>query len=1085
MQPVSQTVESGCAAVFSAPATSSTGGIVTYQWYWNGIGIIGAIDPTYVVYDSSASNNGTYLCVATDSNGSATSGNATLDVVSSSDPGRLINISSRALSGNGANQLIAGYVVGGSGTSGSEAVLIRASGPALAGFGVSGALPDPELTLNAPTGVLAINSGWGGNPEIASVASSVGAFAWNLSSIDSALVETLSGGPYTAQVTGASGDTGVALAEVYDATPSGSYTFSSPRLINISTRGQVGTGADIIISGFVIGGSTSKSVLIRASGPALSTFGIPGYLPDPELSLYRSNGDGTNTLLQTNTGWGGNPQISAAAGSAGAFSWGSYATPDSAILVTLSPGAYTAEVFGAVGDTGVALVEIYDVDDNGPVAPIVPSGQTTIYFASLHPTTSAVSSTASGYATILLDSNTNTATISISFSNLSTTETGAHLTVGDSGSGGNIVLDFPIGQVGPEVWAFPAAGPYSSLDLINALTNGQLSVEIDSSTFPGGELQGGFSQTSGTQVFVPPSAPPALAATALTAPTQTDAARLLTQATFGVTSADVNAVMSSGINAWIANQMALPATSLDAGLIADAAAFPDPQNPAPNTPYAYTTIFNLDAAWWKIVSTAPDQLRQRVAFALSEIFVIGNMCEINGVSEGEADYYDTLVNDAFGNFRQLLDDVTLNPVMGTWLSMIENPKANPVTGTNPDENYAREVQQLFTIGLVQLQPDGTIMLDSTGEPIPTYNQTTITETAKVFTGWAFAISDPSATDMGSFTANAPSSSFNPPGTPSPWLVPMRYFDAFHDKTQKSVVSLQQVPLSEAQPTVIPANQSGPQDLKLMLDTLFNHPNTGPFICRQLIQKLVTSNPSPGYVYRVAQVFANDGTGVRGNLAAVITAILTDYEARSPNVIGNVGYGKAKEPIIELVSFFRALNVSAPNGRFLDSYYGDPRQGGGYFPAGVLAWTMNFLPEQVMYSTTVFNFFSPAYSPPGPLAAAGLVAPELQMIDTNYAILIPDVIMDFMYRDVTSLVPPATGASPFLVPDYSALLPLAGNPGALVDQMNLLFCANGMTQSTRAQILSTLEALPSGTTPTEIVQTAVQLTFMSPDGTIQK
>jgi hypothetical protein len=258
--------------------------------------------------------------------------------------------------------LIAGFVVGGASAGPGEPVLIRASGPALLAFGVAGILPDPSLVLNNPSGVMASDSGWNGNSQVTSTAAQVGAFAWTSSSSkDSALVETLPPAAYTAEITGTSGDTGIALAEVYDATPAASYSPSAPHLVNISARLQVGTGANILIAGFVVGGTTSKTVLLRASGPALAPFGVSGTLSDPQLSLYRSNADGTSTLLSSNTGWGGNAQIAAAAGSVGAFSWGSQGTPDSAILVTLPPGAYTAQVQGASGDTGIALVEAYDV----------------------------------------------------------------------------------------------------------------------------------------------------------------------------------------------------------------------------------------------------------------------------------------------------------------------------------------------------------------------------------------------------------------------------------------------------------------------------------------------------------------------------------------------------------------------------------------------------------------------------------------------------------------------------------------------------------------------------------------------------
>jgi uncharacterized protein (DUF1800 family) len=225
--------------------------------------------------------------------------------------------------------------------------------------------------------------------------------------------------------------------------------------------------------------------------------------------------------------------------------------------------------------------------------------------------------------------------------------------------------------------------------------------------------------------------------------------------------------------------------------------------------------------------------------------------------------------------------------MGIYLSSLRNRKATfdakGVQLTQADENYAREVMQLFTIGLVQLQPDGTLMLDAAGQPIPTYNQAMISETAKILTGWTYAGHAANLTNETNFTNFYPplnTKAIYPAPLPdtAPWLVPMSYYDNFHDKTEKRIVSLQQVPITQAQPTVVPAGRSGPEDLKILLDTLFAHPNVGPFLARQLIQRLVTSNPSAGYVYRVAQRFNNNGAGVRGDLGAVVRAILTDSTA---------------------------------------------------------------------------------------------------------------------------------------------------------------------------------------------------------------
>lgn len=305
--------------------------------------------------------------MVSNASGSQSSSAETLVLDVTPDVGRLINVSCRGTVGTGAGQLIVGFYSGGGTASGGQPVLIRASGPALSAFGVGGTLPDPRLVLNqvaanGSSNAIASNQGWGGSAQIASTAAAVGAFAWTSpTSLDSAWVGTLVQGAYTAGITGTSGDTGIALAEVYDATPVGSYLPGAPRLMNLSVRDQVGTGSGILIGGFVVGGSTSRTVLIRASGPALNAFGVPGALPDPQLKLYQSNSDGTSTLLRSNTGWGGAPQIAAEAAAVGGFSWGATATADSALLITLPPGAYTAQIAGAGGDTGIALLEIYDV----------------------------------------------------------------------------------------------------------------------------------------------------------------------------------------------------------------------------------------------------------------------------------------------------------------------------------------------------------------------------------------------------------------------------------------------------------------------------------------------------------------------------------------------------------------------------------------------------------------------------------------------------------------------------------------------------------------------------------------------------
>jgi uncharacterized protein (DUF1800 family) len=319
---------------------------------------------------------------------------------------------------------------------------------------------------------------------------------------------------------------------------------------------------------------------------------------------------------------------------------------------------------------------------------------------------------------------------------------------------------------------------------------------------------------------------------------------------------------------------------------------------------------------------------------------------------------------------------------------------------------------------------------------------------------------------------------------SNWFQPMQNYPRFHETGAKRIVSLDQVPLAQARPTVIPANQSGPQDLKMLLDTLVAHPNAGPFVSRHLIQRLVTANPSPAYVYRVAQVFAKDGTGTRGNLGAVVSAILTDYEARSPAVLSNIGYGKLKEPLLRFTAMFRALNFSAPNGEWYDSFYNNPT---GYYPPGMLYNPIGLLIQMPLMAQTVFNFFSPTYAPVGPLAAAGLVSPEMELVDSSNAMWLPRTIQSYLYRDPATLPQPASGPSPYLVADYSALLASADNPAALINQLDLLFCANQMTAATRtslATLLQDLATLPN-TGALDRVKAAINLVLVCPDSVTQR
>jgi uncharacterized protein (DUF1800 family) len=360
--------------------------------------------------------------------------------------------------------------------------------------------------------------------------------------------------------------------------------------------------------------------------------------------------------------------------------------------------------------------------------------------------------------------------------------------------------------------------------------------------------------------------------------------------------------------------------------------------------------------------------------------------------------------------------------------------------------------QLFTVGLNLLQPDGTLKLDPVGLPIPTYDNKTITEMAKIFTGWGFYSTNPSP----NFRAEATN-----------YLQPMMLYPAFHEDSAKTIVG--GVP--------IPAAQGGVKDLKDTLDALFNHPNTAPFISRQLIQRLVTANPSPGYIYRVAQVFANNGQGVRGDLAAVTRAILMDYEARSRDVAATASFGKLKEPLLRATAVLRAFNGGANNGRI-----------GIFNPESTLA-------QAALRAPTVFNFYEPNFIEPGTLAAAGLYAPEYQILNDTTAISMPNQYWNYIYATRSGMPGTTTTLNPNeatvgILLDNS-MLALARTPQALVDYANLVLAAGALPKAVTDRFVTAISAMPNSTAATyggtdlERVRSAIYLTVSVPQGAIQK
>jgi uncharacterized protein (DUF1800 family) len=422
-----------------------------------------------------------------------------------------------------------------------------------------------------------------------------------------------------------------------------------------------------------------------------------------------------------------------------------------------------------------------------------------------------------------------------------------------------------------------------------------------------------------------------------------------------------------------------------------------------------------------------------VTLALSEIFVVG----FDGITGPWkqfklAAWWDLLATHAFGNYRTLLEAVTLNAAMGQYLSAAGNQKEDPATGRLPDENYAREVMQLFSIGLYELNPDGSLKLDSSGQPIETYTQDTVTQLARVFTGWVL--------DTSPFEAG-----------PEVMARPMVLNASRHSTLAVNALGM-----------TIPAGTDGTTALRMTLDRLAAHPNVGPFIGRQLIQRLVTSNPSPAYVARVAAAFADNGRGVRGDLAAVVRAVLVDDEARDPGRSADPAFGKLREPLVRFLQWTRSFKATSTSGDWL---------------IGNLSDNGTRLGQSPLRAPSVFNWFRPGFVPAGTaIASAGLVAPELQIADESSVA----GYLNFMQ----SVIP----ANRFdLRTDYAAELALADNPAALVDRVQLLLCAMALQPATRSTIVNAVTSIATTTATGRAnrVYAAILLVMASPDYLVQR
>ena len=516
----------------------------------------------------------------------------------------------------------------------------------------------------------------------------------------------------------------------------------------------------------------------------------------------------------------------------------------------------------------------------------------------------------------------------------------------------------------------------------------------------------------------PPPPPP-------TPVTKAEAFQLLNQASFGATEAEALDVIAMRPEQWIDDQMSRPASLQLPHMLT----LPPPQ---------FMGQLHTDRVdiWFRNVLNGEDQLRQRVAFALSEIMVVSQLGALQSRPFAVADFYDVLVKNAFGNYRDLIEEVTLHPAMGVYLSMLGNEKPDPVLNIRPDENYARELMQLFSIGLVELDIDGSVMLDANNQPIPTYDQEIIEGFAHVFTGWTWRGSP----SFGSGNVPVASQYF-----------PMELWPEFHDTGEKTLLG----------GTVLPAGQTGEQDLDAALDNIFEHPNVAPFMAIRLIQRLTTSNPSPGYVRRVAEVFNDNGFGVKGDLGAVVKAILLDPEAR-PDLPMEID-GKLKEPLLRLTQLYKAYDARSQSGRY------------------PLVASYILFGQGPLQSPSVFNFFSPFFAPPGEIRDSSLVAPELE-IATEY---LNTLMTNYLFFQTFGL----NHTNPDLEDDQIYInlqeeMDAAADIDALIDTVAGKLLGGDISDTLRTELAGMLARLPE-TEPVLRAAEAVYLVVTSPEYAYQR
>lgn len=537
-----------------------------------------------------------------------------------------------------------------------------------------------------------------------------------------------------------------------------------------------------------------------------------------------------------------------------------------------------------------------------------------------------------------------------------------------------------------------------------------------------------------------------------------EASRFLAQASLGASYDEIMQLTNIGIDAWLDNQINLPPRSF-------AAKYDSIHQEA----IAMITIdadLNryLSFSFYEMVMTYNNVLRQKVAFALSQIFVVSPYFNpvISDEGRAVASYYDILYLNAFGNYRDILEKVSTHPVMGIYLSHFQNEKADLIQGILPDENYAREVLQLFSIGLLELNNDGSFKLDENGNAIATYSINDIEELAKVFTGFS---GSPSAQEIGStFDENLRNYDLTQP---------MVLFQEYHDNREKKLLG----------DTYIPPDQDGLQDMNDAVDIIFNHPNVGPFIALRLIQQLIKSNPSPAYINRVATAFNNNGSGVRGDMEAVVKAILIDPEARDMAWIDDPQSGKLIQPIERFTKLFKAFNTSTPSGRY---WLEDEKE----FSPGIA--------QGFLSSPTVFNFFTPFFAEKNFVAPEGLVSPEFQIINSNTGISYLNLVENSLERSPFSNRTAVSDSMITLIAndldmpsfDYSVEEHIYNSQGLipLLDHLDFLLTRGQLSVNTKTIICNTINdklARISDYNFSLIIIDAIYFIMISPDFVILK